>query len=112
VGFSFGAAMALKACCRPSDIQAKIRALAALGLPTHAEGRDYNYPFLHDCTIPKLFLSGDSDQYAPAKQLEQVVASAAEPKQLVLLPRADHFFTGQLEPLQSALAGWLKEQLR
>jgi len=41
-----------------------------------------------------------------------VVASAAEPKQLVLLPRADHFFTGQLEPLQSALAGWLKEQLR
>jgi len=30
----------------------------------------------------------------------------------VLLPRADHFFTGQLEPLQSALSGWLKEQLR
>jgi len=112
VGFSFGAAMALSACCRPSPIQEKLRALAALGLPTHAEGRNYSYPFLHDCTIPKLFLSGDSDQYAPAKQLEQVVASAAEPKQLVLLPRADHFFTGQLEPLQSALAGWLKEQLR
>jgi hypothetical protein len=47
-------------------------------------------------------------------------ASAADPKQLVLLPRADHVFTGQLEPMHSALAGWLtgslpgslKEQLR
>jgi alpha/beta superfamily hydrolase len=42
--------------------------------------------------------------------------SDAEPKQLVLLPRADHFFTGQLEPMQSMLAVWLagslKEQLQ
>ncbi len=112
VGFSFGAAMALNACCRPSSIQKKIRALAALGLPTQAEGRKYSYSFLHDCTIPKLFLSGENDQYAPTSELERVAASAADPKQLVLLPRADHFFTSQLEPLQSALTGWLKEQLR
>jgi len=39
-----------------------------------------------------------------------VFDSAAEPKRLVLLPRADHFFTGQLEPMQHALASWLKEQ--
>jgi alpha/beta superfamily hydrolase len=39
-------------------------------------------------------------------------ASADDPKKLVLLPRADHFFTGQLEPMHSALAGWLKEKLR
>jgi hypothetical protein len=117
VGFSFGAAMALSACCRPASIGAKVSALALLGLPTHAFGCDYRYPCLEDCTIPKLFLSGASDEYAPAGQLAQVAASAAEPKHLVLLPRADHFFTGQLEPLQQALAGWLhvtkdKEQMR
>jgi hypothetical protein len=112
VGFSFGAAMALSACCRLWSNQKTICALAALGLPTQTEGREYSYSFLHDCTIPKLFLSGESDQHAPTSELEQVVASAAEPKHLVLLPRADHFFTGQLEPLQSALTGWLKEQLR
>jgi alpha/beta superfamily hydrolase len=42
-------------------------------------------------------------------------AALAEPKRLVLLPRAEHFFAGQLEPMQSALAAWLtgtpKEQL-
>jgi len=43
--------------------------------------------------------------------LAAVVSAAAEPKQLVLLPRTDHFFTGQLEPMQSALSGWLKELL-
>jgi len=88
-----------------------VRALVALGLPTHAEGRDYTYPSLADCTIPKLFISGDQDQYAPAAQWTQIVSSAAEPKTAVLLPGADHFFTGQLEPMQAALSGWLKEQL-
>jgi alpha/beta superfamily hydrolase len=106
VGFSFGAAMALNACCS----RGRVSAFAALGLPTHAEGRDYNYPFLKKCTFPKLFLSGDHDQYAPAEQLMQVAASAAEPKRLLLLPGADHFFTGQLEPMQQALTCWLKEQ--
>jgi alpha/beta superfamily hydrolase len=43
--------------------------------------------------------------------LTQVAASAAEPKRLILIPGADHFFTDQLEAMQRALAGWLKEQL-
>jgi alpha/beta superfamily hydrolase len=125
VGFSFGAMMALSACCSTSPAIKNIRALALLGLPTHATGvpsdrssslgwsadHDYRYPQLHACTIPKLFLSGADDQFAPHSQLANIAASAAEPTHLVLLPRADHFFTGQLEPMQSALATWMKEQL-
>jgi hypothetical protein len=112
-GFSFGAAMAIKACCSRSQIgtTANVRALAALGLPTRTENRDYRYPFLRTCAIPKLILSGDQDQFAPALQLVQVAAFSAEPKRLVLLPGADHFFTGQLETMQQAFSGWLKEQL-
>jgi hypothetical protein len=109
VGFSFGAAMAISACCG-AKAHGDVRALAALGLPTHAEGRDYRYPSLANCALPKLFLSGDRDQYAPLSELTQVTADASEPKQTVLIPGADHFFTGQLGPMQSALASWLKEQ--
>ena len=112
VGLSFGAMMALSACCSPSLPPKNIRALALLGLPTHSAGNDYHYPQLHNCTIPKLFLSGADDQFGPGSQLAAVAASAAEPSQLVLLPRADHFFTGQLEPMQSALAAWLKGTLK
>jgi hypothetical protein len=111
VGFSFGARMALSACCAPALCPKNIRALALLGLPTHAEDHDYRYPQLHNCTIPKLFLSGASDQFDPGSQLAAIAASAAQPSQLMLLPRADHFFTGQLEPMQSALAAWLSGTL-
>jgi alpha/beta superfamily hydrolase len=110
-GFSFGAAMALRACCEPNPAHHDVRTLIALGLPTTAHGPAYQYSFLRNLTTPKLFLSGDRDQFAPAKRLTQVTASAAAPKRLILIPSADHFFTNQLEPMQHALAGWLKEQL-
>jgi hypothetical protein len=113
VGFSFGAAMALAACCTDSRprLGADIRALAILGLPTRALHRRYDHPSLSACTLPKLFLSGDQDQFAPQENLQQVVNSAAEPKSLTLIPGADHFFTGRLDSMQNALACWLKEQV-
>jgi uncharacterized protein len=111
-GFSFGAAMALKACCGSCESRPTLRALVALGLPTQSESRKYEYPFLSHCSIPKLFLSGDHDQYAPSTQLAHVVASAAEPKRLLLICGADHFFRDQLAPMQQALAGWLEEELQ
>jgi hypothetical protein len=68
-----------------------------------------SYPFLNNCGLPNLLLSGAKDRYAPAAK---IALFAAEPKQTVILSRADHSFTGQLEPMKSALACWLKEQLR
>ncbi len=118
-GFSFGAAMALYACCDPqtrkhagANSGARVCALAALGLPTLAEGRHYRYSFLSACTLPKLFLSGDRDQFAPAEDLHEVAETAADPKRIVLLQGADHFFAGQLEAMQNTLAAWLKEQVQ
>jgi len=112
VGFSFGAAMTLLACCGQLPSRAKLRALVALGLPTRAEGRNYRYDFLADCFLPKLFLSGDRDEFATPEELDHVAAQAAEPKTLVLLPGADHFFAGQLETMQNVLAGWLREHVQ
>jgi alpha/beta superfamily hydrolase len=106
-GFSFGAAMALRACTK---VVAPVRAIATLGLPAHADGRTYRYPFLKGLSLPKLFLSGDQDEYAPKGELETIVNAAADPKKLVLIPGADHFFAGQLAAMQTELLSWLKEQ--
>src|ERR1700751_1313317 len=55
VGFSFGAAMALKAVCeRLAAGKSYVRAVVALGLPTNAMGREYQYSFLPACSVPKL----------------------------------------------------------
>lgn len=107
-GFSFGAAMTLSALNCP-DAPSSVKAVACLGLPLEAECRQYTYPGLANLKLPKLFLSGDSDQFAPASELAWVTAQAAEPKQMALIQDADHFFTGQMEQFQQTLAGWLVE---
>lgn len=106
VGFSFGAAMALLALRQGAP---GVHAFAALGLPTRVPGRAYDHSMLKSLRIPKLFLSGDRDQFTSPEELEHVAATAAEPKQLVFIPGADHFFNGQLTSMQQALTGWLKE---
>ena len=86
--------------------------MALLGLPVAPEAGDHQYASLAQCPIPKLFLSGSRDEFVPIDELEKVAATAAPPKRFILLEGADHFFSGRLEPMQSELAGWLKEQLQ
>jgi alpha/beta superfamily hydrolase len=107
-GFSFGAAMALAACCMHCGTE-EIRAVAALGLPIQSDHRSYDYPQLRDCTLPKLFLSGDSDRFAPHETLIAVTEAASQPRRTIFVKDADHFFTGRLEVMQRELAAWLKE---
>jgi uncharacterized protein len=107
VGFSFGGAMALAASC--IRCTGEVRAAAALGLPLETSHRSYEHPYLAQCALPKLFLSGDHDQFAPREKLAALVADAPEPKRLVFVPGADHFFTGGLPVMQRELNGWLKE---
>lgn len=106
-GFSFGASTGLRACCPESRVQF----LISLGTPVAAEGRVYAYKFLADCAKPKLFVSGDHDQYGPVAEIERVVANAADPKKLVIVPNADHFFDGQLPVMRAAIETWMAEQL-
>ncbi len=104
-GFSFGAATGLRACCPDPDVTA----LISLGTPVDVEGRLYSYSFLRDCRKPKLFVSGDHDQFGPHADLDRLVAQAAEPKELVFVP-GDHFFAGHLNEMRLTLESWLQEQ--
>ncbi len=105
-GFSFGAAAGLRAACPHPDV----KALISIGTPVEAEGRMYAYSFLRDCAKPKLFVSGDRDQYGPHAALEAVVAQAAPPNQLIFVP-GDHFFQGHLGELRTAVENWLRDFL-
>jgi alpha/beta superfamily hydrolase len=105
-GFSFGSATGLRAACPDPDV----KALISIGTPVEAEGRLYSYSFLDECTKPKLFVSGDHDQYGPHDRLEELVAKVAEPKELVFVP-GDHFFEGHLQELRMTIESWLHELL-
>ena len=110
-GFSFGAAVGLRAACPDS----RVRAVIAVGTPAAPvaadteEPRLYTFDFLHDCAKPKLFVSGGRDQFGPRAKLEALVAPVPEPKKLVLIEGADHFFEGRLRELREAIESWVKE---
>ena len=106
-GFSFGSSVGLRACCGDE----RVKGIVALGLPVKAGGREYHYSFLSGCAQPKLFISGDNDEYGPQAAVEAAVAGAAPPATLVMVPGADHFFAGKLEQMQQALTAWLEAQL-
>ena len=76
------------------------------------EPRVYTFDFLRDCAKPKLFVSGARDQFGPRAKLEALVASVPEPKKLVVIEGADHFFEGRLRELREAIEAWVKQALR
>jgi uncharacterized protein len=102
-GFSFGAATGLRAACT----DAHVKGLIGLGTPVGVEGRAYTYEFLKNCTMPKLFVSGSRDQYGPPESLRKVVELAPEPREMVIVEGADHFFEGHLPEMQAAIHAWV-----
>jgi alpha/beta superfamily hydrolase len=112
-GFSFGAAVGLRAAC--SDT--RVRAVVGVGTPVvpvaeaTEEPRVYSLDFLQKYAKPKLFVTGVRDQFGPRAKLEALVASVPEPKKLVLIEGADHFFEGRLRELREAIEAWVKERV-
>lgn len=110
-GFSFGAAVGLRA----AHEDTRVRALIGIGIPVAPvaadteEPRVYAFDFLRDCAKPKLFVSGARDQFGPRVKLQALIASVPEPKKLVVIEGADHFFEGRLRELREAIETWVKE---
>jgi alpha/beta superfamily hydrolase len=107
-GFSFGAAIGLRAAC-PDD---RVKAVIGLGVPLNpVDERSYTLDFLHSCHKPKLFISGSRDQFGARAKLEALVNSLPEPKKLVIIESADHFFEGRLREMRDAIEAWVKETI-
>jgi uncharacterized protein len=112
-GFSFGAAVGLRVACADE----RVRALIAVGTPVvpvaeaSEEPRVYAYEFLRECAKPKLFISGGADRFGPRAKLEALAASVPDPKKLVIVEGADHFFEGRLRELREEIEVWVKENV-
>ncbi len=107
-GFSFGAAVGLRATCPDS----RVKAVIGVGTPVlPVDNRVYDLDFLQKCTKPKLFVSGENDKYGPRERLERFVGSVPKPKKLVIIENADHFFEGRLRELREVIEAWIKELL-
>ncbi len=86
-GYSFGSMVGLRA----GAADGRVHKLIGVALPM-----GFGDPsFLLPSAKPKLLISGDNDNYCPLPALNEFFAKLAEPKTLVIVPSADHFFWGQ-----------------
>jgi alpha/beta superfamily hydrolase len=98
-GFSFGSVVALRVAAR----EPRVRAVFALGFPLLRFG---DAATLRAPTQPRLFVQGELDQFGAGEALRALVEPLPPPRELVVVPGADHFFDAKLDALQSAVADW------
>ena len=101
-GFSFGSSVGLRVGCG----DARVDKLIGLGLPVD----NINLSYLGMCTKPKLLVQGGNDQFGSRVSIETLFATLPEPKRLVIVDGADHFFNGQLDRVGAAIKAWLDEE--
>jgi hypothetical protein len=101
-GFSFGSWVGLRVACE----DARVGELIGLGLPVDNSRLDY----LAHCAKPKLLVQGGNDQFGSRENVEALFATLPEPKKLVIVEGADHFFAGQIDKVARAINEWLDER--
>lgn len=102
-GFSFGAAVGLRAGCDDS----RVIELIGLGFPVN----DLDARFLRNCSKPKLLVQGSEDRFGSKENWEKLLAGTSTEgssgTEAVFIPGADHFFTGHIDEMTDALRDWL-----
>ncbi len=99
-GYSFGAAVALRAAA------GGLRGLIAISTPTvsgplpQVEG-----------VCPLLLISGDRDEYSDPKELARWAETIGPQARLVILPGVDHFWWGSADRLEEAVSNFLAKHL-
>jgi len=102
-GFSFGAVVAL----RVAASEARVRAVAALGLPiAHID----DLSFVSSIRQPRLFVQGGRDEFGGEDLIRRTVEPLPEPKSLVVVEGADHFFTNRLDEIHAPVSRWAAAQ--
>jgi uncharacterized protein len=106
VGHSFGSRISLAYLALHIE-DASVRAVVCIGLPVAWR----NLAHLGDWPHPKLFITGERDDFSPPERLAEFVDTLPEPKKLVSLEGTGHFFEGRENDVAAAVAGFLNEAL-
>ncbi len=99
VGYSYGAWVGLYHAMSDS----RIAAWAAVSPPVSM----FDFSYLEDVKVPKFFVAGDRDDFLNLDDLKKLVEKVDDPKELVVIPGADHFYGGYEAQMGSLVGGFL-----
>ena len=100
-GFSFGSWTGMPVGCADE----RVSHIVGLGVPVRA----LKLNELAGCMKPKLIVQGTNDEFGPMAQLNSWYADLPEPKRLVRIEGADHFFEGRREEMAKAIVDYFTE---
>jgi uncharacterized protein len=95
-GFSFGSRAIMQLGCELGRGTGGAEFLLAAGFAT----RMGPVEFLSECAVPKIFIHSTHDEFGPRPDFERIYLKVAEPKRLIWIEAADHFFAGALDELE------------
>jgi uncharacterized protein len=96
-GFSFGSRVILRLGCETPGVTR----LIPVGFPANLPDSQK----LGQCPLPKTFIVSRIDQFCEVQAMESYFAALEEPKELIWIDAADHFFSGKLDELETAVYG-------
>jgi alpha/beta superfamily hydrolase len=94
-GFSFGSWVASRA----AAAEPAVKRLILVAPPVHTQ----TFEEMRTCEVPKLVIQGTADDVCRPENLERVYPTWAEPKRLVRVEGASHFFDRKLTELGEAI---------
>ena len=106
-GFSFGAWIGMQLLMRRPEIEGFISIAPQPNI--------YDFSFLAPCPSSGLIVHGDQDKVAPPKDVQTLVDKLKTQKGIVveqqIMPGANHFFEGQVEPLIDICGNYVDKRL-
>ncbi len=107
-GFSFGAWIGMQLLMRRPEIEGFISIAPPANL--------YDFSFLAPCPSSGMIVHGDKDAVVPYKDVTGLVDKLKTQKGIVIeqkvIPGANHFFDGKVEPLMQAISAYLDKRLK
>ena len=106
-GFSFGAWIGMQLLMRRPEVEGFISIAPPANL--------YDFSFLAPCPSSVLIVHGEKDAVVPSKDVNALVDKLKSQKGIVIdhqvIPGANHFFDGKLEPLMESVTSYLDMRL-
>ena len=106
-GFSFGAWIGMQLLMRRPEVEGFLSIAAPASL--------YDFSFLAPCPSSGLIVHGEKDAVVPPKDVNTLVEKLKTQKGIVIdqqiIPGANHFFDGKLQPLMETVTGYLDMRL-
>jgi uncharacterized protein len=104
-GYSFGAYIALNV----GAADPRVTQLIGIGVVTGEKSDKYDYTAVRASKKPKFLLHGGLDELSPAKSIRKFYGELAEPRELVVIDDADHYFDGHTSEVADAIEDLLVE---